>query len=43
VDKLSVIFAIVFAAVILKEQMTWHALGRSLVLAGAIILASPKI
>ena len=43
-DKLSVTFAIVFAAVILKEQMTWqHALGGSLILAGTIILASPKI
>jgi transporter family protein len=44
VDKLSVIFAIVFAAVFLKEQMTWqHALGGSLIIAGAIILAWPKI
>lgn len=43
VDKLSVIFAIVFAAVILKERMTWqHALGGSLILAGAIVLAWQK-
>ena len=43
VDKLSVIFAIVFAAIFLKELMTWqHALGGSLIIAGAIILAWPK-
>jgi len=39
-DKLSVLFAILFAAVILRETLTWHHwLGGGLVLTGAIILA----
>lgn len=40
VDKLSVVFAIVLAAIILREQLTWHQwLGGSLVVAGALVLA----
>ena len=40
VDKLSVVFAIVFAAIFLKERLTWqHALGGSLIVAGALVLA----
>lgn len=43
VDKLSVVFAIVLAAVILREKMTWqHALGGSLIVAGALVLAWQK-
>jgi transporter family protein len=39
-DKLSVLFAIVLAAVVLHESLTWHHwVGGSLVLAGAVILA----
>ena len=39
-DKLSVLFAILFAAVVLRETLTWHQwLGGGLVLTGAIILA----
>jgi transporter family protein len=40
VDKLSVVFAIVLAVVVLREQLTWHQwLGGALVVAGAIVLA----
>jgi transporter family protein len=39
-DKLSVLFAIVFAAVVLRETLAWHQwFGGGLVLAGAVILA----
>jgi len=38
-DKLSVLFAILFAAVVLGETLTWHQwLGGGLVLIGAVIL-----
>ena len=40
VDKLSVVFAIVLAAVVLGEQLNWqHYLGGALIVAGAVILA----
>ncbi len=40
VDKLSVVFAIVFAVVILRERLTWHLwAGGALIIAGALILA----
>ena len=40
VDKLSVVFAIALAALILREQLTWHQwVGGSLVVAGAVVLA----
>ena len=40
VDKLSVVFVILFAALVLREQLTWHQwIGGTLVVAGAIILA----
>ena len=39
-DKLSVLFAILFAAIVLGETLTWHHwLGGGLVLTGAVILA----
>jgi transporter family protein len=39
-DKLSVLFAILFAAIVLGETLTWHHwLGGGLVLMGAVILA----
>jgi bacterial/archaeal transporter family protein len=39
-DKLSVLFAILFAAVVLRETLTWHHwIGGGLVLTGAVILA----
>jgi transporter family protein len=39
-DKLSVLFAIAFAAVVLKERLTLqHALGGLLIVAGAVVLA----
>jgi len=39
-DKLSVLFAILFAAIVLRETLTWHHwLGGGLVLMGAVILA----
>ena len=39
-DKLSVLFAILFTAVVLRETLTWHHwLGGGLVLTGAVILA----
>ena len=40
VDKLSVVFAIVLAAMVLGERLTWkHYLGGGLIVGGAIILA----
>jgi transporter family protein len=39
-DKLSVLFAILFAAIVLRETLTWHQwLGGGLLLIGAVILA----
>jgi uncharacterized membrane protein len=39
-DKLSVLFAILFAAIVLRETVTWHHwIGGGLVLRGAVILA----
>ncbi|HEV2692695.1 MAG TPA: EamA family transporter [Verrucomicrobiae bacterium] len=39
VDKLSVVFVIIFAALFLKESLTWQQwVGGGLVLAGAIVL-----
>lgn len=43
IDKLSVVFAIVIAAVFLKEKLNWqHAIGGSLIVAGALVLAWKK-
>lgn len=40
VDKLSVVFAIALAAIILHERLTWHQLaGGALILSGAVVLA----
>lgn len=40
VDKLSVVVAIVLAAVFLRERMTWHHwVGGALILTGAMVLA----
>jgi transporter family protein len=40
VDKLSVVFAIALAAVVLGERLTWqHYVGGALIVAGAVILA----
>ena len=40
IDKLSVLFAILFAGLILRENLTWqHAIGGLLILAGAMVLA----
>ncbi len=40
VDKLSVVVAIVLAAIFLHEKMTWHHwLGGSLIFVGAVVLA----
>ena len=40
VDKLSVVFAIALAIIVLREQLTWHQwIGGALVVAGAIVLA----
>jgi transporter family protein len=40
VDKLSVVFVIVFAAIFLHEQLTWHHwVGGLLIATGAVILA----
>jgi transporter family protein len=39
-DKLSVLFAIILAAIVLRENVTWHQwLGGGLVLTGAVVLA----
>ena len=43
VDKLGVIFAILLAAVVLKEKLTWqHGLGGLLIVAGAVVIAWPR-
>lgn len=40
VDKLSVLFAIIFAVLVLNEKLTWHQwLGGAFVLVGAVVLA----
>ena len=40
VDKLSVVFAIVLAAVCLGEKLSWHQwVGGGLILAGAVLIA----
>lgn len=40
IDKLSVVFAILFAALILREHLGWQQyLGGALIVAGAIVLA----
>lgn len=40
IDKLSVVVAIVFAAVFLRERLTWqHYLGGTLIVSGAIVVA----
>ncbi len=40
VDKLSVVFAIALAALLLHERLTWqHWVGGSLIVAGAIVMA----
>ena len=40
IDKLSVVVAIVLAAVFLHERLTWHQwVGGTLILAGALVLA----
>jgi transporter family protein len=40
VDKLSVVFAIVLAALLLGERLTWqHYAGGALIVAGAVLLA----
>lgn len=40
VDKLSVVFAIVLAAVFLRERLTWQvAVGGALIVAGSIVIA----
>jgi transporter family protein len=40
VDKLSVVIAIVLAAIFLHERVTWHHwLGGTLIFAGAVVLA----
>ena len=40
IDKLSVVFVLVLAAVFLDEKLTWHQwLGGALILTGAIVIA----
>jgi len=40
IDKLSVVFVLIFAAAFLGESLTWKTgLGGSLIVAGAVILA----
>lgn len=40
VDKLSVVFVLIFAALFLHERVSWqHCLGGTLIVAGAILLA----
>jgi transporter family protein len=40
VDKLSVVFAIILAGLILKERIGWHQwTGGALIVAGAMLLA----
>jgi transporter family protein len=44
VDKLSVVFAIVLAALVLKERLTWqHGVGGLLIVGGAALLAWKRI
>jgi transporter family protein len=44
VDKLSVVFAIVLAALVLKEKLTWqHGVGGLFIVVGAILLAWKRI
>lgn len=39
IDKLSVVFAIILAALILKEKLTWHQwVGGALICAGALVI-----
>ncbi|MDY3558167.1 EamA family transporter [Gemmata sp. JC673] len=41
VDKLSVVFAIAFAALFLDERLVWqHWVGGSLIVAGAVVIAT---
>jgi transporter family protein len=41
VDKLSVVFVIVLAALFLRERLTWQqAIGGTLIVAGSLVLAS---
>jgi transporter family protein len=40
IDKLSVVFVILLAAVCLRERLTWHQwLGGALIVAGALVIA----
>ncbi len=40
VDKLSVVFAILLAAIFLRERLSWqHAVGGTLIVAGSLVLA----
>jgi transporter family protein len=40
IDKLSVVFVIAFAAIFLRERLTWHQwLGGVLIVAGALVIA----
>jgi uncharacterized membrane protein len=40
VDKLSVVFAILLAALLLREPLSWHQYaGGLLIVAGAVVLA----
>ena len=42
VDKLSVVVAIAFAAIFLREPLTWqHYVGGALIVSGAVVLAWP--
>lgn len=44
VDKLSVVFAIILAALFLSENITWQtALGALLIVSGSIVIALPKL
>lgn len=43
VDKLSVVFAMVFAVVMLRERLTWqHAVGGGLIVMGSLVLVMQK-
>lgn len=43
IDRLSLVFAIIFAAVFLKEKITWQiVVGGALMAAGAIVIALAK-
>ena len=40
IDKLSVVFVIIFAALFLEEKITWHqVIGGALIAGGGVILA----